>query len=100
MKVAIVCDWLVVYAGAERVVEQILNIFPDADLFTLVDFLPDGQRDFIQNKQTHTSFIQKLPGAKKHYRSYLPFMPIAMSSSTSPITTSSSRARTASPKAS
>ncbi len=78
MKVAIVCDWLVVYAGAERVVEQILNIFPDADLFTLVDFLPDGQRDFIQNKQTHTSFIQKLPGAKKHYRSYLPFMPIAI----------------------
>lgn len=78
MKVAIVCDWLVVYAGAERVVEQILNIFPDADLFTLVDFLPEDQRGFIQNKKTHTSFIQKLPGAKKHYRSYLPFMPIAI----------------------
>lgn len=78
MKVAIVCDWLVVYAGAERVVEQILNIFPDADLFTLVDFLPEDQRGFIQNKATHTSFIQQLPGAKKHYRSYLPFMPIAI----------------------
>lgn len=78
MKIAIVCDWLVVYAGAERVVEQMLNIFPDADLFALVDFLPEGQRDFIKNKKTHTSFIQKFPGAKKHYRSYLPFMPIAI----------------------
>lgn len=100
MKVAIVCDWLVVYAGAERVVEQILNIFPDADLFTLVDFLPEDQRGFIQNKKTHTSFIQKLPGAKKHYRSYLPFMPIAMSSSMSPTTTSSSRVLIASQRAS
>lgn len=78
MKVAIVCDWLVVYAGAERVVEQMLNIYPDADLFCLVDFLPEGQRDFIKNKKTHTTFIQNLPGAKKHYRSYLPFMPIAI----------------------
>ena len=38
MKVAIVCDWLVTYAGAEKVLEQILNVFPDADLFALVDF--------------------------------------------------------------
>ncbi len=78
MKVAIVCDWLVTYAGAERVVEQILNIYPEADIFCLVDFLPEGQRDFIKNKKTYTSFIQNLPGAKKHYRSYLPLMPIAI----------------------
>lgn len=78
MKVAIVCDWLVVYAGAERVVEQLLNIYPEADIFCLVDFLPEGQRGFIQNKKTHTSFIQKLPGARKHYRAYLPLMPLAI----------------------
>lgn len=78
MKVAVVCDWLVVYAGAERVVEQILHLYPEADLFCLVDFLPDGSRDFIMNKKTTTSFIQKLPFAKKHYRSYLPFMPLAI----------------------
>ena len=51
MKVAIVCDWLVTYAGAEKVLEQILNVFPDADLFALVDFIPEGQRDFIKNKK-------------------------------------------------
>ncbi|MCH3958986.1 MAG: glycosyltransferase family 4 protein [Selenomonas sp.] len=78
MKVAIVCDWLVVYAGAERVLEQILNIYPEADLFCLVDFLPEDQRGFIKNKKTHTSFIQNLPGARKHYRSYLPMMPLAI----------------------
>ena len=78
MKVAIVHDWLVTYAGAEKVVEQLLNIFPQADLFALVDFLPDNQRDFIKHKKVHTTFIQHLPGAKKHYRSYLPLMPLAI----------------------
>lgn len=78
MRVAIVCDWLVVYAGAERVLEQILTLYPDADLFCLVDFLPEDQRGFIMNKPTHTSFIQNLPHAKKSYRSYLPLMPLAI----------------------
>ena len=78
MRVAIVCDWLVVYAGAERVLEQILTLYPDADLFCLVDFLPEDQRGFIMNKLTHTSFIQNLPCAKKNYRSYLPLMPLAI----------------------
>lgn len=78
MRVAIVCDWLVVYAGAERVLEQLLKIYPDADLFCLVDFLPKDQRSFIMNKKTHTSFIQNLPRAKKNYRSYLPLMPLAI----------------------
>ena len=78
MRVAVVCDWLVVYAGAERVLEQILKIYPNADLFCLVDFLPEDQRDFIMYKKTHTSFIQNLPRAKKNYRSYLPLMPLAV----------------------
>jgi len=78
MKVAIVCDWLVTYAGAERVLEQLVNLYPDADIFCLVDFLPKNQREFIQNKVTKTSFIQKLPQAKTHYRAYLPLMPIAI----------------------
>lgn len=78
MKVAIVTDWLVVYAGAEKVLEQILNIYPDADLFSVVDFLPDDKRDFIKNKMVTTTFIQKMPFAKKKYRSYLPLMPMAI----------------------
>ena len=78
MKIAVVCDWLILYAGAERVLEQILRLYPTADLFCLVDFLPEDQRGFIMGKTTHTSFIQNLPRVKKNYRSYLPFMPLAI----------------------
>lgn len=78
MKIAIVHEWFVSYAGSEKVVEQILKIFPDADLFSLVDFLPEGKRGFILNKKITTSFIQKLPFAKRKYRNYLPFMPLAI----------------------
>lgn len=78
MKTAIVHEWLVNYAGSERVLEQIVKLFPDADIYCQVDFLSDDQRDFILNKKTHTSFIQCLPFAKKNYRSYLPLMPFAV----------------------
>ncbi|CAB3750801.1 glycosyltransferase family 4 protein [Paraburkholderia humisilvae] len=76
VRVAIVHDWLVTYAGAERVLEQIIACFPDADLFALVDFLDD--RSFIRGKPVKTTFIQKLPKAKTKYRSYLPLMPLAI----------------------
>jgi glycosyltransferase involved in cell wall biosynthesis len=78
MKIAVIHDWLVTYAGAERVLEQMLNVFPHADIFSLVDFLPEDQRDFILNKSVTTSFIQKLPLAKTKYRHYLPLMPLAI----------------------
>ncbi|MED1441241.1 glycosyltransferase involved in cell wall biosynthesis [Aeribacillus composti] len=77
-RVAILHDWLVIYAGAEKVLEQLLKIYPDADLFSLVDFIDKDQRGFILNKQVTTSFIQKLPFARRKYRSYLPFMPLAI----------------------
>ncbi|MGV3561017.1 glycosyltransferase family 4 protein [Larkinella arboricola] len=77
-KIALIHEWLVTYAGSESVVEQILALYPQSDLFTLVDFLPDSQRPLIQNKTATTSFIQKLPWAKKKYRSYLPLMPLAV----------------------
>ncbi|PSN20349.1 glycosyl transferase [filamentous cyanobacterium CCP5] len=55
-----------------------LAVFPEADLFSLVDFLPPELRPFIRNKQVSTSFIQRLPFAKKHFRQYLPLMPLAI----------------------
>lgn len=78
MKVAIVHDWLVNYGGSERVLEQILLCFPDADLYGVIDFVPQDARDFLQGKTVKTSFIQHLPGAAKHYRKYLPLMPLAI----------------------
>jgi glycosyltransferase involved in cell wall biosynthesis len=75
-RVAIVHDWLVAYAGAEKVLEQIIMCFPEADLFSVVDFM--DERACLRGKTVKTSFIQKLPQAKKRYRSYLPLMPLAI----------------------
>lgn len=78
LKVAIVHDWLVNYSGAEKVLEQILNIFPGASLYSTVEFLPDDLKWYIKNKKVKTTFIQRLPFAKKKYRNYLPLMPFAI----------------------
>lgn len=78
MKTAVVHEWLVTYAGSERVVEQLLALYPDADLFSLVEFLPQELRSFIQHKSVKTSFLQRLPFANPHFRQYLPLMPLAI----------------------
>lgn len=78
MRVAIVHDWLVTYAGAERVLEQMLKCYPDSDLFSLIDFIPPEDRGFIMNKVVKTSFIQKMPWARSRYRNYLPLLTIAI----------------------
>jgi glycosyltransferase involved in cell wall biosynthesis len=78
IRIAIVHEWFVNYAGSERVVEQILNLFPHADLFAVVDFLDDSKRGFIQNKKVTNTFIQNLPFAKTKFRQYLPLMPLAI----------------------
>lgn len=78
LKVAIVHDWLVSYAGAERVAEQLLIMFPEADLFSVVDFVPEADRGFLGGRTPKTTFIQKLPRARTSYRSYLPLMPLAI----------------------
>jgi glycosyltransferase involved in cell wall biosynthesis len=78
LNTAIIHEWLVNYAGSERVLEQIVRLHPHADLFCQVDFLEKNDRHFILDKKTTTSFIQNLPGSRKHYRNYLPLMPFAV----------------------
>jgi glycosyltransferase involved in cell wall biosynthesis len=78
MKVAIVHEWLESYAGSERVVEQMLELFPDADLFAVCDFLPESERGFLKGKQPITSFVQRLPRARRWFRYYLGLMPLAV----------------------
>lgn len=78
MKVAIVHEWLTTYAGSEKALEQIVGLFPEADLFCVVDFLPEHQRGFLGGHEITTTFIQNFPLARKKYRSYLPLMPFAI----------------------
>ncbi len=78
MRVAIVHEWLVSYAGSERVLEQMLRVLPQADLFALVDFLPDRERGFLGGRSVRTSFLQKMPLARGSFRKYLALMPLAV----------------------
>lgn len=81
MKIALVHDWLVTNAGAEKVLKAILDIYPQADIFSLVDFLNEKDRhDILCGKYAKTSFIQNLPLSKKMFRNYLPFFPKAIES--------------------
>jgi glycosyltransferase involved in cell wall biosynthesis len=77
-RIAMVHEWLVHYAGSERVLEQLLHSFPEADLFALVDFLPESQRGFVRGRKIRTSFLQHAPLVRSHYRKYLPLMPLAV----------------------
>ena len=76
LKVAMVHDWLVNYGGAERVVEAILEIFPQADIYTLVYDEKKMGKSFPKEK-VKTTFLQKIPKATKLYTKLLPLMPLA-----------------------
>jgi glycosyltransferase involved in cell wall biosynthesis len=78
MRVAIVHDWLYVIGGAERVLREILRCYPQADVFTLFDFLSPKDREFLGVERTTTSFLQKAPFIETHHRAYLPLMPLAI----------------------
>lgn len=78
IRIAVIHDWLVTYAGAERVLERILLCYPTAELFSVIDFLPTSQRHFLHGKQPRTTFIQKLPFSKRMHRHYIWLMPVAI----------------------
>lgn len=78
MKIAIIHDWLITFGGAERTLEQMLICFPEADIFTLIDFLPERDRGFLEGKNIYTSFLQKFPFIENSYRKFLPLMPLAI----------------------
>ncbi|MGN7438407.1 MAG: glycosyltransferase family 4 protein [Alcanivorax sp.] len=78
LKVAIIHDWLPLIAGAERVLEQIVQVYPDADIYTLFDFLDDEQRKTFGDCKITASYLNKWPKVEKYYRKLLPFCPMAI----------------------
>src|SRR3569623_1175703 len=77
-RVAIASDQLFTYGGAERVLEHILALYPNATVFALVDFLPPEARRFLGSRTVHTTFLQNLPLARKYFRILLDLWPIAI----------------------
>jgi glycosyltransferase involved in cell wall biosynthesis len=78
LRIALVHEWLDTYAGSERVLERLIGLFPQSDLHALVDFMVGSDRAILQGKPVKTSFIQRLPFARKRFRNYLGLMPIAV----------------------
>lgn len=76
-RVAIVHYWLVSMRGGERVIESLLDMFPDADVFTHV-YDPSKVSEKIRAANVRQTFIGNLPGVRKHYQKYLPLMPMAL----------------------
>lgn len=77
MKVALVHDWLNGMRGGEKILEVVAEIFPDADLYTLL-YEPQKVSPIINRLNVKTSFIQYLPMSKRYYRYYLPIFPFAI----------------------
>src|SRR5277367_6836863 len=75
-RIAIVHYWFVAHRGGERVVEAVADMFPKADLFTLIAD-PEAMSKSLRQRSLHTSFLQKLPGSKRLHRHLLPLYPMA-----------------------
>jgi len=77
MRVAIVHYWLVNMRGGEKVLQALCELFPNADIYTHVHD-PRATGTSFEHHEIRTTFIQKLPGAKRFYQNYLPLMPVAL----------------------
>jgi glycosyltransferase involved in cell wall biosynthesis len=77
MKVAIVHYWLINMRGGEKMLEALLELFPEADIFTHV-YNPYTVSSIIKSHKVYTSYINRLPFAKKLYQLYMPLMPAAL----------------------
>jgi glycosyltransferase involved in cell wall biosynthesis len=72
LKIALVHDWLTGMRGGEKVLLALLELFPDADLFTLV-YRPEKMPEIIRSRRVRVSALQKFPGGPSRYQYYLPF---------------------------
>ena len=77
-RIAVVHEWLLDYAGSERVLREILEVVPHADLFTLIDRPDEELRAALPRRAKETSFLQSLPRARRWLRYYVPLMPLAV----------------------
>ena len=80
MKVAVVHEWLITHGGSEEITAQVLTMFPEAELFTLLADPVPSLRALIGERRVHTSFLQRIPGATRAHRRLLPLMPRAIES--------------------
>lgn len=79
LRVALVHDWLTGMRGGEKCLEILCEMFPDADLFTLVH-RRGSVSPVIEARRITESWIARCPGGRTHYRWFVPFYPLAVES--------------------
>jgi glycosyltransferase involved in cell wall biosynthesis len=79
MRIALVHDWLNQVGGAEDVLENLVGLFPEAPVFTSI-YWPEAMPSGYQGWDIHTTWLDSLPGAKRHHRLFLPLYPLAFES--------------------
>jgi hypothetical protein len=77
-RIAVVHEWLLDFAGSERVLREILDLLPEADLFALIDRPDEELEAAIPRRAKATSFLQRLPRPQRWLRYYAPLMPLAV----------------------
>jgi glycosyltransferase involved in cell wall biosynthesis len=77
LRVALVHYWLVRRRGGEQVLEALADMFPQADIFTLV-LDPASLSGALRHRRIYTSFLQRVPGIRRHYQRFLPLFPLAL----------------------
>jgi len=77
-RVALIYDRLDGYAGAERVLEQMIGLYPQSDVFASIDILKDSERGFLKGKTPITTFAQRWPLVRHRHRQFLPLLMFAM----------------------
>jgi glycosyltransferase involved in cell wall biosynthesis len=78
MRVAIIHDWLTTWAGAECVLQRLLSLLPQADLYSVIDTLAPEYRDGLVGRTPRTTLLQHMPKLAENYRMLLPLMPAAI----------------------
>ena len=79
-RIAIVHEWLTTLGGSELVLKEMLAVFPEADVYALVDTMAPCDRETLglTERRVHTTWMQRLPGIERRYRALLPLMPTAV----------------------
>ncbi|KXK13728.1 MAG: glycosyl transferase group 1 [Chloroflexi bacterium OLB14] len=80
LKIAIVHEWLSTLGGSERILVEVLNLYPQADVFALTHFPKNFINTPLENIKVKTSWLQKIPNVENLYRKLLPLMPLAIES--------------------
>lgn len=77
-RIAVVHEWLTDWGGSEDTLRQMLQCYPQADLFATIDYLKEADRVKLGARSIRTTWLQRAPMVRKRFWNYLPVTALAM----------------------